>query len=167
MKRLRLIAIVVVVQVLVGLVAYLTTPPEPSYQGRTLTEWLKIHAKYHEKSDPNYFNPDSREAASAEAIQRIGTNGIPTLLRLIEAKDSPMKDRANLLLATQSFIRFRFQPADELRYLAFLGFGHLGEGAMPTVPVLIQLMQTPDSSRRYQTKARAFTIAQDKMLVWN
>ena len=65
------------------LVLYLTspTPPEPSYKGRTLTEWCAIYCTA--KTSPEAPKSDLR-AEAANAIRRIGSNAVPYLLKAIE-----------------------------------------------------------------------------------
>jgi hypothetical protein len=59
------------------------TRKEPSYQGRKLTDWLgDIH-------------PGSTELPAARAVMAIGTNGVPTMLELIRAKDQDSRDRGS------------------------------------------------------------------------
>ena len=54
-------------------------PPEPEYQGRTLTEWLKAL---------NAANKGSAELKESEvAIRAIGTNGFPLLLHMMAEYD--------------------------------------------------------------------------------
>ena len=62
----------------IGCIAWLTLrkPPEPGYDGVSLSSWL------------NEFNQSAidsnakTQAVAAHAIQQIGTNGLPLLLRL-------------------------------------------------------------------------------------
>jgi len=56
---------------------------EPSYQGRTLTDWL------------GDIRPGPTELPAAKAVIAIGTNGIPTMFKLLVAKDHAMRDRAS------------------------------------------------------------------------
>src|SRR5215469_11736120 len=51
-------------------------PPEPVYQGKRLGEWLAG------------YNGPSPE--TDEVVRRLGTNAIPTLLRMLRAKDSQL-----------------------------------------------------------------------------
>src|SRR5687767_7108012 len=56
---------------------------EPVYEGKTLSQWLEGHGAnvqydYHEGWAP-----------AQKAITQIGTNGIPTLLRMMRAKTPP------------------------------------------------------------------------------
>ena len=84
-KRRRLFAALFLVLIggTIWLVAVPREPPEPLYQGKPLTFWL----------GRSYFHPlnlADQQAATA-AVQRAGTNAIPTLLRLMRARDSKTK----------------------------------------------------------------------------
>src|SRR5260370_42102477 len=96
-----------------GLVWMLSRLAEPAYQGKPLSAWLEqysewyvewppgsgsLHAlsawqKQHRGSYPTLVtDPNSPARLEAEnAIRHIGTNGLPLLLRLISARDSPLK----------------------------------------------------------------------------
>ena len=80
MKRSVLLFTVVVA--LLGLV-WLTTlairPKEPTHAGITLSVWLT------EQDSPH---PRDLSDAAKEAIQAMGTNALPHLLRMISRKDS-------------------------------------------------------------------------------
>ena len=76
-------------------------PPEPVYQGRRLSDWLKAHDRF------------SREEAE-EAVRRIGTNAIPSLLGMFRAKDSALKTRFIDLVEKQDFITLRFECPEPL-----------------------------------------------------
>jgi hypothetical protein len=76
---------------------------------------------------------------AGEAIRRIGTNGIPTLLRLLRAKDSALKTKVMGLLARQHIIKVEYQPDHVWNSAASLGFQALGTNAASAVPALIQI----------------------------
>jgi hypothetical protein len=56
-------------------------PKEPSYQGRTVTDWL------------GDIRPGPTEMPAAKAIIAIGTNGIPTMFKLLRAKSNTSRDQ--------------------------------------------------------------------------
>lgn len=123
----------------VGLLWICVTPHEPTYEGRALSSWM----------DDYQNSPDGAKRGRAEAaIQQIGANGLPTLLRMAGAKDSALKSKLLVLAHKQSFIRFRFKTADYYHARATYGFGALGPAAKPTVPALIGLLQDKDRQVR-------------------
>lgn len=79
-KKKRIIFLALLLLLIAGLAIYLRRPKEPGYQGKTLTKWLQ---KY--EAD----RTESGQAACARAINAIGTNGIPTLLKLLTGSGLP------------------------------------------------------------------------------
>jgi hypothetical protein len=136
MGRLRLIVIVVAVFFLGCLAMHLTK--EPSYQGRPLTEWLQTGEKGERlgPTSPHYYQLVTKTEIP---IQTIGTNGIPTLLRLIQAHDSKARRAFLTWLDRQRWITLRPLPDWEKQNMGVRGFGLLGSNALPAVPALVQL----------------------------
>jgi len=104
---------------------------EPSFQDRRLTEWLRDYALF------SYLTPELDEDGmpiewsapitkeerqigerAQQALQQIGTNGIPTLLRMLASTERPHFD------------------------LAACGFHALGRAASSAVPTLIAMLET-------------------------
>src|SRR4051794_26615546 len=149
MKRHRIILVVVVVLLLVGWVAlYQGRSREPRYRNRTLSQWLETYqrAVVGSKTDTN---APAMMAASAEAVNQIGTNAIPVLLKMIRARDSSFERTTKLLLRKQSLIRLAWRTDSECRSQACLGFRILGRYAKPAVGELTELVLTnPDPAAR-------------------
>ena len=96
----------------------LNLPNDPSYQGKTLGEWLETHA------------PDSEATMSSNAlaaVRAMGTNAIPSLLQSMEYRD-PV------------FGLFDYEASTK----ALLGFCALGERAAPALPDLAERMNGDD-----------------------
>jgi HEAT repeats len=125
-KRYR-IAIIVLLAAIFGVVAWwkLCTPAEPSYQGRPLIVWLRIY----DENPPSYIKTD-------EAVRNMGTNSIPFLLRLIQAKDSRLKLKFFELADKQSFINIPHTTANSLHHRAMIAFEALASRASNAVPQL-------------------------------
>lgn len=116
---------------------------EPVYRNRQLSDWV--------------VNGD--HDASAEAVRAAGTNAIPTLLRMLRAKDS----------SVDKFIRrlpkpFPIEISYELNHpMAFdqnvraaQAFANLGPTAQDAVPALIEMLRENPSSWWFQAEvARA------------
>src|SRR5260370_5750943 len=64
----------------------LSPPSEPMYQGKTLSFWCD---QYTANSLPESDIELQKQAETA--IRAIGTNAVPTLLRMLKAKDSKFK----------------------------------------------------------------------------
>ena len=81
---------------------------EPVYQGKRLTEWLLSY-------NVNLVIPDSGEnvrkmaqwTEADEAVRQIGINAVPTLLRLLRKKDSPLMLHVLALAQKQHLVKVR------------------------------------------------------------
>lgn len=139
MKRSRVIgyAIAAVAVVTAIVVCVLGNEREPSHDGKTLTQWLvemqglgmNNRAKYNECS---------------EAVYTMGTNAVPTLLRMVDCKDSPVKLKAIQWLGPQWSERLKMRRADYYHSKVTFGFSSLRERAAPAVPGLIALLHSSD-----------------------
>lgn len=107
---------------------------EPVYNGHPLRYWLDgIVFTQGEFKDL----PTPREANGA--LLQIDTNAIPTLMRMAEAHDSPLKLKFFALAEKQHFINTRFKPAAMLNFEAEIGFQFLDSDAKYAVPELIRI----------------------------
>ena len=90
-----------------------------------------------------------------EAVRKAGTNALPTLLRMLRAKDSALKVKLMDLAQRQHFVRIEYTPAEELNYQACCGFGVLRAKAQSAVPALIEIANQNRSraSRWYAIQA--------------
>ncbi|MDB6067028.1 MAG: lyase HEAT-like repeat proteinHEAT repeat protein, partial [Pedosphaera sp.] len=123
----------------VGGIAWLVwRPNEPMYKGKRLSVWLKGYV----------YDPIQRPATD-EAVRHIGTNAIPTLLRMLRAKDSPLKLRLVALAQKQHFFKVYFGEAWVLRTEGVFGFLALGADGKAAVPELIRMFEE-DHSRDNQ-----------------
>jgi len=139
MKRARLITIVVAVLLFGWLTIHLARNKEPSYEGRTLTEWLATGEKgeWLEPSSPHAY---WFVAKSCAPIQAIGTNGIPTLLGLLKAHDSKPKRFFVSLHDRQSLDHLRSLPDWFKQEMGVNGFAVLGKDGISAVPELVKLL---------------------------
>ncbi len=117
MKRKLLIlavALIVVIGVFVVVVYSSTEPAELQYEGRPLSYWL---IKGFLPGEGNY---DTDRKNAEAALAQLGTNALPTLLRMLRARDSTfklvvLKVEGKLGLARRPAVpaRFRNQAAAE------------------------------------------------------
>lgn len=128
---------------------------EPSYDGRPLSEWLFLN------SNPSLAQrvlPEGSPAPS-DAILKIGTNGIPLLLKILGATE---KTRAKVVsqlaseLAREAF-RDYDTDVDNLTALATQGFEVLGTNAEPALPQLIKIF----NDRHSEEWSRAVAVLGD------
>ena len=134
-------ALAVVAVALVGVIGWqvVKQPDEPVYLGKPLSEWLKDHSRTFKVVPEPY-----------EAIRQAGTNAIPTLLRLLRAKDSALKVKLMRLAERQHVIKVEYTPAEEWNLAAESGFVALGTNAQSAVPALTKIMdQNISPTSRY------------------
>jgi HEAT repeats len=130
-----------VVVLAIGLVCVVIwhLPSEPSYHGKALSQWLQVY------SSP--LQPSSHEWKEAdEAVSALGTNCLPTLLRMLRARDSRIKVQIVALLNKQKLIKTHpLAAAERIKEaaMAFVPLGELGKGA---VPDLVNLLYQPLSA---------------------
>lgn len=109
---------------------HLSNPKEPSYQGKSLSEWLN----------------ESDEVRAREALAEMGTNAIPFLLKSIADKDSPLKKKLLKLAGKQSVINFNIYSAQAKQLEAMAGFELLGAKAAPAIPALEKLFENGETT---------------------
>jgi vesicle coat complex subunit len=117
---------------------------EPVYKGRKLSDWL-VEA---------VGNGGRNDSEAGRALRQIGTNSIPTLLRMIQATDFPFKAQMMGLIAKQTIVPPIFTRASTLNWEAAHGFSKLGADASNAVPALIKIYEhnySRDSQRAVVT----------------
>jgi HEAT repeat protein len=132
-------AIVLLITFVAGLSWEATRSREPAYQGKTLSTWLRRfeEAKVNQFHDKVQF--EKLVGPTQNAVRQMGTNALPTLLRMLQARDSGIMSLAFQLLDKR---HYRWLPASEIvrREMALDGFDALGTNAAPAVPALVVLL---------------------------
>lgn len=118
---------------------------EPTYQNRSLTSWLE---QYEESRYGNSPADAARFRESRHAVAQIGTNGIPRLLEMVQARDMPFKRSIHALLLKCNISRWQPKYAWDFHKLAVRGFVVLGTNATPAVPRLIKSLEDDDGGVR-------------------
>ena len=132
-KRWPVVCGVLLVAAVVGLLWWSPwEPPDPVYKGRRLSIWLK-------------HNRGSLEDAT-EAVRQAGTNAIPTLLRMLRARDSAIKVKLMDWVERRGIIKGGFRRASQFNSVAFHGFVDLGTNAQSAVPALMEIANRNISS---------------------
>jgi hypothetical protein len=135
MRTKRRILFAVLLVAVVCLIAWLvlrSNNSEPIYQGRRLSYWLQGY-------EPGSRSPTPYEAN--EAVRKIGTNSIPTLLRFLRKTDSKFRVALASLIAKQHIFKKNLKLAEVYNYEAILGIQALGPMASNAVPDLIKIYQ--------------------------
>jgi HEAT repeat protein len=144
MTKLRHSAVFILLAIVAALVGLRLAqrPPEPAYQGRSLTVWLIRHADH---SVVEIVDDEARIQAE-NAIRQIGTDALGPLLRMAMVHDSPLKAKALALFPDELRLRLGFRDEYDYSELARDGFHILGPIAKPLVPILIDLLndKNPD-----------------------
>ena len=144
-KRHHILAAIFLTGVL-GMVAWWALRTrEPIYEGRSLTSWLV-------NSDPFFIH--SRDKITA-VVRQAGTNAIPVLLRMMQARDSVLKSKFIGLTHMQHFVEISPLSAYEERSRAIYAFKRMGTDASKAVPALIKLYDRDLSILGQSTIARA------------
>jgi hypothetical protein len=109
---------------------------EPVYEGKSLRKWLLGYP------DPAFGvtgTEDDIQGADA-AVRQAGIEAVPTLLRMVQAKDSFLKTKLMVLAGMQHLVRIEFTPDAQLNYSSLHGFEVLGDKAKGAVPALIEIV---------------------------
>jgi hypothetical protein len=141
--RNKLLTVIAVCAAAILLVAFLSLDREPRYGDRVLHEWIHLF--------PTAVDVRAGKAAQAEnAIQQIGTNAIPFLLRWLSTEWQPSRSKQRLATFVRNIpFLTRFHPisrwalgADPLQRRAdeaAAAFEALGSNAAPAIPELARL----------------------------
>lgn len=131
-KRIILLSIPAIV-VLVILAAVVFSGSEPRHHGKPLTYWLK-------QDEIAMFDPDARREAD-DALKEAGPAAVPTLLRLLRAKDPPLKIKVEKFAEKLPLIHYKFWDATSRNHAGRHGFQVLGTNGVSAVPELIAILQ--------------------------
>lgn len=143
--------------VVMGTVAWVFRHPEPVYQGRRLSSWLRdvprgrvlfftpgsvsfgddSQVMWIEQFDPGRSQAFHEQAK--EAVQKIGTNAWPRLLRELRTRDSSMKESALRRLTSLKIVKLRWISGRERRERAASALNCFGSPAI--IPALIQILE--------------------------
>lgn len=102
----------------------------PIIDGKPLTSWL------------DYYLAGSSEAQreiADQALDKAGTNAIPTLLWMLRQRDSSFKHKVMELVQKQHFIKVHYTPAERRNQAAYFAFLKLSARAEAAVPALIEI----------------------------
>jgi len=131
LKQRRILWLLVALTVMGGVVVYLKSrTEEPRYQGRPLTYWVK-----------RLWHPDEGVSEKAQAaIRQMGTNAVPSLIRMLGERDSkwvPVYNRAVRKVGGECLY---FRMAGSRSWLAADALRFIGPAAKDAIPFLIANM---------------------------
>jgi hypothetical protein len=130
--------------VVCGVLAVVFWPekPEPVYKGKRLSEWVVDFGS----NQPNAL------AEAVEAIETLGTNGIPYYLKWIRCQPSFLKSVQSRLVARSCNLLNLSAPKDNklLRaWGAYVALAQLGERAEPAIPQLLEYITNSGGASYY------------------
>ncbi len=126
--------------------------PEPVYHGKTLSAWIAIY-------DPaNANRPASQLEETQTAILQMGTNAIPTLLRVLRRPDSHLQRILWRLAQKQNIVHFHYVPPASMYERAAMGLEVLGPRARSAVPELVDIFESNLSPESQGTIARVLGL---------
>jgi hypothetical protein len=159
-RRRRMALFVAGSALVAAVMVYLLWPAGPFYHWHSLDAWLQdyINPFGHVNSIQDLKTGGFRERMenSRKAIKAIGTNGIPRLLELLQAKGSTAKDVIASPLGLRRFGSAWFPSAWEKNAMSTIGFMILQKDAMPAEPALISLTKDNDAVRMRAFHALCF-----------
>jgi hypothetical protein len=120
----------------IGIVAFWPRPKKPEYNGKKLNEWLNLY-------EESRRGDNHEQRVAADAIQHIGTNALPWLLKWIKHEPPAWKDRmAGFVekIPSRTIARW-YVEGDRLGFGAVEGFKLLGQRAAPEVPELEKIVK--------------------------
>lgn len=122
---------------------------EPVYQGRSLRVWLKQYgiSRYSWYWLPGGTVESGKQAETA--IRQIGTNAIPTCLKMMTTRESPLKLKLLALVPQRWLDRFHMPSRYDYRILGAYGLIALGADEKSSVPALVALLNDKDPGVRY------------------
>jgi hypothetical protein len=124
-KRVR-IALVVLLVVIGGVSAWQgLREREPVYKGKPLSVWLNAY-RLHGLAGVETWQVRVEQQKADEAVRQAGTNALPTLLRMLQAKDSAFKVRLMNLAERQHFINIKYTPAKKPQRVCMKGVQRVG-----------------------------------------
>ncbi len=122
-------------------------PPEPSYQGKRLSQWAKDKVLSDLEASPAEMEEAWAKASTAsQAIRRIGTNAIPFALRYCQMTERPLESKIKDWLDEQQVIKVRVKRESDYRELGLSIFKALGSDAKQAIPALIDLFANDDDN---------------------
>ncbi|MDB6063861.1 MAG: lyase domain protein repeat-containing protein [Pedosphaera sp.] len=139
-KRVPILFMIVAIAIVGAIAWWMSAPKEPVYQGKRLTTWLQAY----NVTNVTSANRDlvvERMKRTDEVVRNIGTNAIPTLLRLLRAKDSALKLKLIHLAQKQHWVTIRPVPARDWNGMAPRAFAQLRHDADTALPALVDIYE--------------------------
>lgn len=125
-----------------GVIWRILQPQEPVADAHPLSFWL---AEYVQTENGGGVEGPARNAKAEMAIQKIGTNAIPWLMKMVRQQDGALKSHFYQLFMKQRIVRLSLKPSWAKNVEGERGFQILGPRAKEAVPNLIDIFEQPPS----------------------
>jgi hypothetical protein len=137
----RLLFGLITLALLAGVIHWTSSLSEPKYQGVSLGKWIERYL--------NNFDSEPQRNEAIDAVQHIGSNAVPCLMRWLTASDSTLKESIETWIDAHSPIKVPFTNEYISHYdRALLGFEILGPRARTAIPELERLMRETNTFHR-------------------
>jgi len=126
-------------------ILYLASPHEPSYEGKTLSEWIIPFCR---QTATNLYAPGGPEHFKElqpvrHAVSQIGTNGLPFLIARLNRREPAFHRTARQLADKQPLVALRLTDPRVPRVRAIRALAILGPAAQPAIPSLSAQLTDP------------------------
>jgi hypothetical protein len=123
---------------LVCTVVYLASPREPSYEGKTLSEWIAPFCRQtatglDEPAGPQHFQ---ELEPVRNAVRQIGTNAVPFLIGQLNHRESALHREVRQVLEKQSYFALRLTDPNVSKIRAIRALAILRTDARPAMQSL-------------------------------
>jgi HEAT repeat protein len=122
-----------------ALVAFTLRQTQPSYQRKSLGQWL---------DDCGSDRSEAQSTEAREAIRKMGASAVPYLVRELRCHDSRLQLLASDVARRYLLIGSTFCPAAERRKRANVAFPAVAAVARPAIPNLIAALSDKDADVR-------------------
>src|SRR5262245_23433631 len=140
-NRRRVVLATVLVLGIAGVISgvvYLASPGEPTYEGKTLSEWIAPFCRQtakglDEPAGPQHF----RELEPVRnAVRHIGTNAVPFLIARLNHRESALHRKVRQLLEKQPYLGLRLTDPNVSKVRAIRALAILRTDARPAIQSL-------------------------------
>jgi hypothetical protein len=116
----------------------LASPREPTYRGKTLSEWIAPFCRQTAKGLDAPGGPEHFEELQPvrQAVKEMGSNAVPFLIARLNHRESGLRKKMRQLLEKQPYGAFRLSNPYALKIRAIRALAILGSDAQPAIPIL-------------------------------
>ena len=143
-KRTKMLLLAAII--IAGLLFFCLHKSEPTYQGKSLSKWLE-----QDRENNNINFELSQETKSA--LEKMGTNVIPYLVKRIGRKNSTFKVELSTFLGKLGFSGLDLDKAYEEQYQAAIAFKVFGAEAKCAIPSLTAQLVSGEEFAEYAVYA--------------